>query len=374
MHSTKNAAIKNASTNDAATSNEVYDWHVGMDVHLKTTSLCILHGDGRRFKALTVKGHWFAAVAELRELLPTGRIAVCFEASCGSGALYDRLRVFAARVQAAHPGRLRLIFENKRKCDRVDAENLALLSYLGKVPSVHMPGIDVRSWRAMINHRARMVQERTRAKNTLRALLRGLAVEAPRGLWTKKGRAWLRELRFESAWDRLRRDQLLTRVDRLDADVRALEKELDLFAAKQPMVKRLMTAPGVGPRTAEAIAAWVDDPARFASGRIGAYLGLVPCMDSSAGRDRFGHITRQGPAVVRGLLAEAAWTAVRRSPKVKTYFERIRRGDKARTKIAIVATAHYLARCLLGMLRTGTDWREETAPTGPKATEAKPAA
>jgi hypothetical protein len=47
--------------------------------------------------------------------------------------------------------------------------------------------------------------------------------------------------------------------------------------------------------------------------------------------------------VVRQLVAEATWQAVRRSPTVRAYFERMRRGDSQRKKIALVATAHYLA-------------------------------
>ena len=73
-----------------------------------------------------------------------------------------------------------------------------------------------------------------------------------------------------------------------------------------------------------------------------------------------GHITREGPAVVRHLLAEATWQAIRRSPTVSRYFERIARGDKDRRKTAIVATAHYLVRVMWAMLKHGTLW-EETA-------------
>ena len=93
-----------------------------------------------------------------------------------------------------------------------------------------------------------------------------------------------------------------------------------------------MTVPGVGPRTAEAMAAWIDRPARFASNkRIGSYFGLVPCQDTSAGKERLGHITQQGPSLVRALLTEASWQAIRRSPEVRRYFERAQRGDPKKT-------------------------------------------
>jgi transposase len=87
----------------------------------------------------------------------------------------------------------------------------------------------------------------------------------------------------------------------------------------------------------------------------------VPCQDQSGNRNRLGHITREGAPVVRQLLAEAAWQALRRSPTVRAYFERVRRDDAQRTKIALVATAHYLVRVMWAMLRRGTVWQETPA-------------
>ena len=89
---------------------------------------------------------------------------------------------------------------------------------------------------------------------------------------------------------------------------------------------------------------------------------MVPSQDQSGNRNRLGHITREGPAVVRQLVAEATWQALRRSPTVRAYFERVRRGDPQRKKIALVATAHYLVRVMLALLKRGTTWEEAIAP------------
>ena len=57
------------------------------------------------------------------------------------------------------------------------------------------------------------------------------------------------------------------------------------------------------------------------------------------------------------LLAEATWQALRRSPTVRSYFERVQRKDPQRKKIALVATAHYLIRVMYTMFKHGTLWR-----------------
>jgi len=68
--------------------------------------------------------------------------------------------------------------------------------------------------------------------------------------------------------------------------------------------------------------------------------------NESGDKNRLGHITREGAPVVRQLVAEAAWQALRRSPTVRAFFERTQRDDPQRKKIALVATAHYLVRVM----------------------------
>jgi transposase len=336
-------------------------FHVGLDIHSSRISICVLNETGQPAHRSRVRG-----VEEmLRVLQDLGdRFEVCYEASCGYGHYHDLLRPLAARVLVAHPGQLRLIFRSKDKNDRNDAERLAKLLYLGETPTVHVPSAEVRAWREMINCRSQVIAKRTRAKNTLRALLRSAGAAPPKhpGLWTRAGLKWLRRLELPTASQQLRRDLLLEEVETLTKQVRRIERQLHRQAGRAAGVARLRTIPGVGPRTAEAVAAFVDDPHRFPNAKaVGRYFGLVPCQDQSGDRNRLGHITREGAPVVRQLLAEAAWQARRRSPTVRAYFENVRRGDPQRQKIALVATAHYLARVMWAMLRHGTTWRENQA-------------
>jgi len=334
--------------------------YVGMDVHWRQTTICILDENGRRVKTFNVRGPWQKVLEEMGRI--EGLWQVCFEASCGYGWLYERLKRMAQKVVVAHPGQLRLIFRSKRKSDRVDAEKLAKLLYLDEVPPVYVPSVQVRSWRAIIEHRQKLLQERVRTKNQLRALLRTHAIVAPRGLWTQKGMAWINAQELPTSMDRLQRDILMERLGSLRGLIERVEAALGEIAQSQAGVNLLMEIPGVGIRTAEAVMAYVDDPHRFRSIKsIGSYFGLVPCQDQSAGKNRLGHLTRQGPATVRKLLTEASWQAIRRSKKIRAHFERIRQGNPERKRIALVATAHYLLRVMLAMLRTGEVWRAEAA-------------
>jgi transposase len=333
-------------------------FYVGLDIHSTRIAICALDEAGQVAHRSQVRS--------LEEMLRTlrslpNRFEVCYEASCGYGHYHDLLRPVAARVLVAHPGQLRLIFRSKHKNDRNDAERLAKLLYLGETPTVHVPTPEVRAWRELVNCRGQIIAKRTRAKNTVRSLLRSAGVNPPKhpGLWTKTGLKWLRQLELPTASQQLRRDLLLEEIETLTKQVRRIEQQLDRQARRTPAVARLRTIPGVGARTAEAVAAFVDDPHRFGNAKaVGRYFGLVPCQDQSGDRNRLGHITREGAPVVRQLLAEAAWQARRRSPTVGAFFERAQRDDPQRKKIALVATAHYLVRVMWSMLRHGTIWQE----------------
>ena len=338
-------------------------WYVGLDVHFRQSTFCVLNEHGQKVRTETIKGPWanvLFALAKIKE-----RWVVCFEASTGYGVLWRRLQPLAQRVVVAHPGHLRLIFRSKRKNDRIDAERLAKVLYLDAVPAVHVPGEAVLAWRGLIAHRNRLVQERTALKNGLRALLRGQGMVAPRSLWSRAGLGWLRALELPTLLDALRRDQLLERLLIVHEQIRRVEKELNRLGQEHASVQLLRTIPGVGMRTAEAVVAYLDDVRRFANLRqVGSYFGLVPSQDASSTVNRLGHITKQGPSLVRRLLTEAAWQGIRRSPRLRALFERIGQGNRERRKIALVATAHHLIRVMVAMLRSGEAWREE--PVSPK--------
>jgi transposase len=333
-------------------------WSVGLDIGQRSTRVCILDANGKTVKETKVLGPFSAVCDSLRSV--GHPFAVCYEASCGYGYLHDQLRRIARRVVVAHPGQLRLIFRSKKKNDRVDARKLAVLLLLDQVPTVHVPSVDVRSWRSFIEFRNRLIAKRTRTKNGLRALLRGYGIVGPTGqrLWTRRGLSWLAQVELPTSGAMLQRDLLLDELEQFSARLKRVEQELDSTAQDHPGVYLLRTIPGVGVRTAEAVVAYIDDARRFRRNkRVGSYFGLVPSQDQSGDKNRLGHITRQGPATVRRLLTEATWQSIRRSGHVREYFERVEAGDPQRKRVALIATAHYLVRVMHAMLRTGEVWR-----------------
>ncbi|MCK5134113.1 MAG: IS110 family transposase [Candidatus Sabulitectum sp.] len=331
-------------------------YFVGLDVHLRFTAVCILDANCKIVKEQIVKGHSPEVCKFLREKI-NGSFDVVFEACDGYGFWHEKLSRIARRVVVAHPNHLRAIWNTKKKTDRIDAQKLAKLLGLNLIPPVYVPKIDVRDWRMLIQHRKTLVQKRTRIKNKLRAILRRNHIPAPRNLWSKKNLHWLRDVELDARGETLQRDMLLEDLAHYDNQIARVEVELDQRAKNNPGVIVLKTIPGVANRTAEAVVAWIDDVSRFSrSKQIGAYFGFAVSEDSSGGKRRLGHISRQGPGVVRQLLVEAVHRMNRFNPTVRSWVERFKCGQEKRKQIAVVAAAHKLSRCMFAMLQTGEVW------------------
>ncbi|MBI4610104.1 MAG: IS110 family transposase [Candidatus Rokubacteria bacterium] len=132
---------------------------------------------------------------------------------------------------------------------------------------------------------------------------------------------------------------------------------IEHVAAHDERVQRLRTVPSVGPVTAAAFVATIDDVQRFAHAhQLAAYLGLVPRENSSGDTQRRGPITKAGSSRTRWLLIQAAVSILRRRPPeaeaLRTWALHIaaRRGKH----VAIVALARRLAGILYALLRDGT--------------------
>jgi len=151
----------------------------------------------------------------------------------------------------------------------------------------------------------------------------------------------------------------LRELDFMEAQIREIEAQLNHIGRQDARVALLRTIPGVGPRTAEAVAAFADEIKRFKDRkRFAAYFGLVPTLDASADVVRRGHITKHGPSVVRWVLAEATHQAIRRSPAFARVFARMHRGVRERYKKAVVGVARKLVTVMFAMLRDARPYDE----------------
>src|ERR1700686_5824715 len=244
----------------------------------------------------------------------------------------------------------------KQKTDREDARLMLRLLLENRFPRIWIPSPENRDLRQLLWHRHRLVQMRTRIMNQLQAVAMNEGYRWKKKLFGQQGRALLEKLSL-APWASRRRKELLELLDELAPKIAQLTAAVEREANKRPEVVRLMTHPGVGPIAGLAYVLVIGTPDRFPCGKqIGSYTGLIPCEDSSARKQRLGHISKQGNTLLRFLLVEAAQAAARCNPDWRRrYLHLAMRREKS---IAKVAMGRRLAVRLYWMWRNGWEYSQ----------------
>jgi transposase len=259
-------------------------------------------------------------------------------------------------VWIGDPAEIKAKRVKKKKFDREDARLLLRLMREDNFPQIWVPSPENRDLRQLLWHRHRLVQMRTRIMNQLQALAMNEGRRWKKKLWSEKGRAELEKLAL-APWASRRRKELLELLDRMSPNIEELTAAVEQEAKKRPDAMRLMTHPGVGPITALAYVLIIGTPARFPRGKqIGNYVGMIPSEDSSAGKQRLGHISKQGSSLLRFLLVEAAQAAARSNPDWRRRY--IHLAMRRHKNIARVAMGRRLAIRLYWMWRNGCEYSQ----------------
>jgi transposase len=342
------------------------DKYIGFDISGKDVSVCIVQKDQRERYATIGPDAGSMRKFLIQQRQDGSCVHLTFEISGQAGFLYDSLIDCVDSIAISNPSKMTWIYRTAKKNDRIDARKMAVLLSIGEIPAVHMPGKEVRQWRQMILHRRRIVNDTTAVKNGIRAIFKsqGLGKGHSCGWWTIKNRLWMRDLckninSIGELW-KMQLGDMLDEMGMLEEQLKKVTGCLDVYLEKQAGGKLLMSIPGVGPRTAEAVLAYTDDVERFGGGKeYCAYFGMTPRLDESGEMRRLGHISKQGPSVVRWVLCESAWKAVRYCGAMRKFYERVKCGQPARKKTAIIAVARKLLSIMRAMLKTGEMFNEK---------------
>jgi transposase len=332
---------------------------IGIDVHKNESQICRFTEDGEIIeKRVTTRHDRFAAV-----LGPLPRARILIEASTESEWVARCLEELGHEVIVADPNFAPMYATRTRrvKTDKRDAQALMDACRLGAYRPSHRVSETQRRVRALLAVRDNLVRTRVREVQLLRALLRreglrprtGQVASFARRLDEVDSPQWLRDMI----------EPVRTVMAAVDQEIIHLDHALADIVGEDPVVRRLCTAPGIGPVTAIAFVSTLDDVERFEGAhKVRAYIGLVPSEFSSGERQKRGAITKTGNTRLRWLLIEAAWSIMRsRHPNteaLRCWTQSIaqRRGQR----IAIVALGRKLAGVLFAMWRDGTAFGEKS--------------
>jgi transposase len=324
---------------------------IGLDVGDRFSQICAVDQDGavvREERVPTTRG-------ALRERFPaTAACRVIVEAGTHAGWISRELAALGHEVIVANSRKLRWLYHNEHKTDRVDATYLARV---GRWDPTLLAPIRVRSASAdgalrLLRARASLVRARTRLINHVRGAVKSVGCQLPPCDATSFARRVATHVPAEL---HLALQPLLAQVAGLTQTIARYDRQIEHSATHDyPHTARLRQVTGVGALTALAFVLTVDDPQRFANGRaVGAYFGLCPRRADSGGQRPQLGITKCGDGLVRQLLVQAAHYIL--GPfgpdcRLRRWgLELARRGGKNAKKRAIIAVARKLAALLYSL-------------------------
>ncbi len=331
--------------------------YVGFDVSKEETSFCVMDKAGTilaQGKALSDPQSLFEALRE-HTLCPE---RIVLETGTLSGWLARGLHECGLPVDVIDARQAHAVMKlQHNKTDANDAHLLAEIARTGFCRPVSVNSEAAQKQRILIKARSHLVRQRRDTQNAIRGFLCALGIRFAKGSGKLAGR--VRSALEERPDLKAIIEPLLASAEALKIQIKRLDDEVAHEAKASPASRLLMTVPGVGPVTALAFAATIDDAGRFARSRtVGAYLGLTPRRHQSGEMDYTGRISKYGDSLLRHLLYEAAnslLTIVRKSHPVKDWARRIRK--RSSHKKACVALARKLAVIMHRMLITGEAFR-----------------
>lgn len=287
---------------------------VGLDVHKDSIDIALGEAsrDAQVRHLATVAGGSAPVTKALRRLISAGHeLHIVYEAGpCG----FSLARHFAAlgwRCDVVAPSSIARPSGERVKTDRRDAMKLARLARVGELTAVRVPDSADEAIRDLVRGREDAVREQRNARHRLKALLlrNGIAYSG-RSSWTAAHLRWLATLALPHAAQQIVFQEYLHAVSEAGARIARHEQAMrDALSGwtLAPVVAALQALRGVQLIAAMTLVAEIQDFWRFASARqLMAYLGLVPCEDSSGPRRRLGAITKAGNAPARRMLVEIA--------------------------------------------------------------------
>jgi transposase len=318
----------------------------GLDVHRRQVTFDWVDRDSGEAHRGRIAPATRAALRGWLGELPRVEGAFAVEGCTGWRFVVEELQAAGLVAHLAEPAETSSLRGPKRraKTDRTDARLLRELLEQGRLPGSWIPPAWILDLRTTVRLRKRLVDQRTAWQQRIHAALFHQGLPRPtQELLAEATRGWLERVVLPPASRQLL-GVALRQIDGLDAELDPIDRWLRTLARRQPGCRALMSHHyGIGAITAPTILAELGDVRRFGGGdQVVRATGLDVTVYASDGKRSPGHLSRQGPEVLRWALFEAAKAAARPSSPDYAYYTQVkaRQGGNRAT----LAVARKLAR------------------------------
>ena len=269
----------------------------------------------------------------------------------------EELQAAGITAHLAEPADTAALRGRKRhaKTDKTDARHLRVHLLAGDLPECWIPPEHVLEARAVVRLYKDLLDERGAWHQRIAATLFHQGVPVIGSMATAEGRAAVEQVDLSPA-GRQAVETGLRQIDRLTAELEPLRRQLDMLSRRQPGCRALRAAHfGIGAVTSVAIWAELGDVRRFGnSDGVVRHTGLDITVYSSDGKRSAGHLSRQGPQLLRWALYEAAKCAARPAAPDYGYYTAAR-DDRGGGRATLSVARKLARRCYHTLRELGED-------------------
>ena len=318
----------------------------GIDVHQKQWNVSIYTKDSYH-KTFQQPPDSEVLKNYLDKHFPGGIYYSVYEAGNSGFSPHRHLEGVGIQNIVVHPGDVPTTDkERKQKRDARDSRKLGRSLRNGDLEAIHIPSLALQQDREIVRYRCnKILPKLTRVKNQIKSYVslyghRYWAEFGSGSYWSKKFVAWLEQLNFTHASGRQALDLLLEELKWLQGQLKRTDRlivELSRQDRYRDQVVLLRSVPGVGLLVAMVILTEIGQMSRFSSlDHLCHYVGLVPNVYASDDKERVGRQTRRGNSLMRRMLLQSAWHAIRLDPALLQKYEQLTQrmnGNKAIIRI-----------------------------------------
>ncbi len=297
------------------------DIYCGIDAHLKSWTVSILV-NGIITKTYSQEPKAKTLLNYLVTNYPSGDYHSAYEAGfCGFSSHRDLLKHGIKNIVVNPADIPTTDKEKKQKEDARDSRKIARSLNNNELIPIYVPSIDIDGLRVLVRYRKTLVKELNRYKSRVKSLLYyngfTVPVEIEQGSthWSKRYTSWLRSIKLEVVYSQITLDSIIETVEHLRTkllEITRLFRQLEKQGEYSSIIGLLRTVPGIALITSMTIITELENIKRFGSlDKLCSYVGLVPRTNSSGEHDKTGKVTPRSNHLLRSMLVESAWVAIR---------------------------------------------------------------
>ena len=317
---------------------------IGIDVHRKQYTVTVVV-EGVKVDVSTMRSDPEVLITYIKRRYEGAEVRSAYEAGFSGFGLHRRLKLAGVANIVVNAASIAVAVRDRVKTDRRDSLKIATQLDCNQLKGIRIPSEEEEAKRVLHRTREQHVKQMSRLRNQIKMKFYQFGYDLGEYFSAKRVKAFIATV---DLMDEVKEAllSLLSLWESTRAEVEKFKKLLQAQANLDPLESRYRSIPGVGRITSRTLSTELGDMSQFLNERqLFSFVGLTPTEQTSGESSKKGNISKQGNSLLRKILVQSAWIAVRRDPWMSNEFLRL--AQKLGKRRAIVA----MARKLIGKAR-----------------------